>query len=554
MDDDTDDETCLSSYVELISETRNVMDQENLICLNVKDWVLYLRNDFDCVVKGEPYQAISFLFHLPTGQFLARVWNKTIRAGFIKGADTMRRRLTSTFQDIFPCLGVEASKEANHHTGSGMITTDFPYKRDISINCHFVVKCASNEDALVCPPCTTTTFNNEQREEKEAKIEAMDFDNGQSDFDTDGSMVQNVDVKQGIQAIINDERASDIENSSLSKKNPGGKTFVCDICPKVHKTSHARHYHHATAHYFIPGTLYTCQHCDNQFQFPEQIVNHSEKEHPGQEVTEKCRRCEADCPIHIFMAHLRQCKMQKVTKLEKVSKHPARKKKSSFEPKLDIPCAYCARRFTSMYKRYVHQKDEHSQEEFEPLSCHECDESFISLANFRHHRAIKHGGGRFVCSVCEDKFAFSHLFEKHLKKRHPEEKIIECKGCEVIVQVETFSQHFKACKKNMTKERTRLINIQQSKGIKCRYCDELCRSYIARSAHEQRVHVGLKFQCDQCDFSTVSKATLESHMKTHQGEEAKVCCPQCGKKMCKEYLERHIRLVHERRYLSLIHI
>ena len=35
--------------------------------------------DFDVVVHGEPYLALTLLFNLRSGKFLARIWNRTVR-------------------------------------------------------------------------------------------------------------------------------------------------------------------------------------------------------------------------------------------------------------------------------------------------------------------------------------------------------------------------------------------------------------------------------------------------------------------------------------------
>ena len=70
-------------YSDITKVTDGILNEKELFRLYSGKWVLFMRRNFDCFVDGEPYLALSFLLHLESGQFVSRVWNKTISTGYI---------------------------------------------------------------------------------------------------------------------------------------------------------------------------------------------------------------------------------------------------------------------------------------------------------------------------------------------------------------------------------------------------------------------------------------------------------------------------------------
>ena len=185
------------TFVDIVSATQNVIFAENLLYFNVKSWVLYLRNDFDCVVNGEPYQALSFLFHLESGQFFIRVWNKTIKKGVLNSLTSVHEKISEAFQGQKPCLGLD-------HVGktalrSKAIATDLPYTRYISTKCEYVTKCSPSSNENLCLSCAALKpkpkVKAEEQPTKPPKEEA-DSNNRDEDFELAAELIPDPDYKE----------------------------------------------------------------------------------------------------------------------------------------------------------------------------------------------------------------------------------------------------------------------------------------------------------------------------------------------------------------------
>ena len=113
------------SYDDVVNLSTTVMTSLNIFHLSVQGWVIFLRNDFDCVVNGEPYQALSFLLFPESGQFFARVWNKTIQKGFLTSTEGIGQKLEEVFLKKSPCLGVSNTTGEPDNSNERVITADF---------------------------------------------------------------------------------------------------------------------------------------------------------------------------------------------------------------------------------------------------------------------------------------------------------------------------------------------------------------------------------------------------------------------------------------------
>lgn len=194
-----------------------------------------------------------------------------------------------------------------------------------------------------------------------------------------------------------------------------------------------------------------------------------------------------------------------------------------------------------------------SEEKKKPslLKCDCCEKVFKTQKSHREHRAAKHLAGTFKCPTCDEKFGFAAEFSEHLKAQHEDITETECKVCKKSVPADSFLAHYRACKEEQVSERRKVARFRTTtNGIKCRYCDIIFQSYVQRDGHEQKEHIGLQFQCEHCEFKTHSKMSYKSHLKKKHGDKnlCKVCCPVCGKKVDKEYLDKHIRYIHDGKY------
>ena len=71
---------------------------DHLTTVPLTEWTMVLRTDFDLFFEDEPFNVVILLLHCRSGQFLTRVWNKTIAQGFIKDGEDLEIIVRNTFR------------------------------------------------------------------------------------------------------------------------------------------------------------------------------------------------------------------------------------------------------------------------------------------------------------------------------------------------------------------------------------------------------------------------------------------------------------------------
>ena len=86
---------------------------------------------------------------------------------------------------------------------------------------------------------------------------------------------------------------------------------------------------------------------------------------------------------------------------------------------------------------------------------------------------------------------------------HSQEGIMTCSDCDYKT---TYLTNFKAHR--ISKHGT---------GYKCSKCDQVFSSRGSLTNHGRAIHEGLRFHCNECDFTATQNHTLKSHkMKKHE--------------------------------------
>ena len=58
-----------------------VISSLSLTSVAIQDYLLVMSTDFDVTVSDEPYMVLMLLYNVESGVFIARMWNKTVKAG-----------------------------------------------------------------------------------------------------------------------------------------------------------------------------------------------------------------------------------------------------------------------------------------------------------------------------------------------------------------------------------------------------------------------------------------------------------------------------------------
>ena len=93
------------THIDIITSTQTILVSEELFYRQIEEWISFTRKDFDCHVNGEPYQAVNFLINLDSGQFIVRVWSRTIKTGYLGDSTSVRDKIQETFCEKVPCTG-----------------------------------------------------------------------------------------------------------------------------------------------------------------------------------------------------------------------------------------------------------------------------------------------------------------------------------------------------------------------------------------------------------------------------------------------------------------
>ncbi|XP_050682816.1 zinc finger protein 676-like [Leptidea sinapis] len=165
------------------------------------------------------------------------------------------------------------------------------------------------------------------------------------------------------------------------------------------------------------------------------------------------------------------------------------------------------------------------------VKCPECPRQFSSNNDdklLRHIRAVHRGENPFQCYMCDYSSQNKVVFAEHVR-RHKGTKPFKCSYC----------PHRNVSKKNLKKHE--LIH-RPDNPLKCQICGHLARhkrsfEHHAKTFHsaESKVnscptckavlpenvlskHLDLSKKCDECDFSTCTKALLSEHLMEVHGK------------------------------------
>ena len=484
------------SYSDVISAIHDTLETEHLLQLHIDGWVVFLRKHFDCTVGGMPFQAMSFLLNLETGQYLARIWSKTIEQGAVTSYQDICEKLVDAFRGIVPCLGFETLEKSA--SKKKYLKTDFPYTRYISKSCQYVTAEATNgekdvKQSYLCDPCANFSMRNSIKEEG-----FMDETDANDGLDSYVGMKAEAFLEED-EEEVEEEEEYEVEDDRYAYEddNEIGQEELEELLDtksekKVQKKVRTKKKYKEKD----KEKEYPCFHCDNVEQSATKLYQHSRKSHPEVK-TLKCLTCLADVDHYTYVTHQRFCQKKELP--------------NDGKPTCDI-----------------------------------CGALFRRPVDLKKHKTNKHFAGKFKCVFCTKISECASSYESHLVTEHPKEGKAECFCCHENVACSSYFKHYKDCKTQALYELNKEKRARhEARNLKCRHCDQILIGYLARKIHEQKEHTGFEHCCDQCDYSTHDRTLLDKHKKVHMGEEGKVCCQICGKKLLGQYLQRHIRFVHD---------
>ena len=115
------------------------------------DYIIVTRPDFDVTVYGEPYIALMLFYNIKSGQYLARLWNKTLESGEAMTLEHLADICERHFLQRPLCLGCPESEEDVE--SCAFFISQSPFPRRISRACSGFMDESCTSNSTACHEC-----------------------------------------------------------------------------------------------------------------------------------------------------------------------------------------------------------------------------------------------------------------------------------------------------------------------------------------------------------------------------------------------------------------
>ena len=168
----------------------------------------------------------------------------------------------------------------------------------------------------------------------------------------------------------------------------------------------------------------------------------------------------------------------------------------------------------------------------ENLKCQLCPYTAPRIVRLKKHMEVKHLGLRVACDFCKFTSTETSNLKRHIQQKHENVKY-SCQHCD-----KRFVDN--RCLKNHTD----FVHLNLPRTIhSCNQCGEKFLQKSALKNHTNK-HLGITFPCEQCNFKTHIKSSLNFHIKIHHEEKEWFLCNLCEYKGTKKGLRVHKESKH----------
>ncbi|XP_068426739.1 zinc finger protein ZFAT isoform X3 [Clinocottus analis] len=207
----------------------------------------------------------------------------------------------------------------------------------------------------------------------------------------------------------------------------------------------------------------------------------------------------------------------------------------------DLECQYCGKLFWYKVHYNVHVRT-HTKEHSH--YCSKCSYSSITKSSLKRHQIQKHSGLLLPCSSpgCKYTTPDKYKLQAHMRTHQEQGKSVTCPVCQHSCQEHRLKHHIKTCHPDTLPSQGKGLMVQRAE--KCPYCDSY---FLKNSSDFQRhiwAHQGVKpYVCSVCDYAGRSRSNLKTHMNRHNTERRHLC-DLCGKKFKSKVTLKSHRLSH----------
>ncbi|XP_030014418.1 zinc finger protein ZFAT isoform X3 [Sphaeramia orbicularis] len=207
----------------------------------------------------------------------------------------------------------------------------------------------------------------------------------------------------------------------------------------------------------------------------------------------------------------------------------------------DLECQYCGKLFWYKVHYNVHIRT-HTKEHLQ--YCSQCNYSSITKSSLKRHLIQKHSGFLLLCPNPDCKYTTpdKYKLQAHLRKHQGQGKSVYCPLCDNSYPENKYKQHLRTTHPDAAPIQSKGLMVKQAE--KCPYCD----SYFLKNSRDFQQHIwahqGVKpYLCNLCDYAGRRKSNLKTHMNRHRTERCHLC-DLCGKKFKSKVTLKSHRLSH----------
>ena len=537
-----------------LDEVLSALAQLCLKAVSCGQYLVILKPDFDVEISGEPYHALMLLLNTVSGNFMARLWNKTVEAGKVSTLSDLINTCTHHFRTRRLCLGL--FEDAHKQSKQEFLVSQTPVPRKISNTCigtvveneHACIECMKLEanpvevvvkfeaevyQQLKPSKCSVLDSENEDAIMHHESIHEVNFHVKESNFknsetiDDVGCKGDNLEVmsmpktkkekvcEESGRNIIKpsnhlqkSEHSRSLKHQIITKKRKGVKQvglkvnneMICPYCKKNFPGYRAFMKHKKFEHLW---GKFLCPKCGLLVYTATELINHmQETKHDQDAALVKCPACKNSLTTVEIRNHYDKCVVK--TYHEKIRAQNTKEK----------ICTKCGKVFPAVHyfeHIKVHLRAEGGSEEQTRRKlyhhCDQCTKRYAHRASLcdhirTFHEGIKNKPPPKITVICEDcglTFSSKAALNSHRNSKHINDEKYQCKIC---------GQH----NGNTRRLNEHMLKHQEPK-FKCSYCGKMFKLKGNLEAHE-RDHRGEKpFLCSICTSRFSSQKSIDQHMK-----------------------------------------
>ena len=168
------------------------------------------------------------------------------------------------------------------------------------------------------------------------------------------------------------------------------------------------------------------------------------------------------------------------------------------------------------------------------VTCPHCEYQTDSNYKLERHRIVRHTDQKpYQCDQCNYKTKTADCLRSHMQARHSsDEKMYQCKECDY------------SGKNKLNLDRH--MRIHSEGTYACHFCKYKARSSQRLRDHENQMHlVTSLFECELCNFKTITKTRFDEHVLSHKTN-IFFGCDVCGKRFSVRNDYLHHKKLHQK--------